>query len=122
MKTIIAGGRDITDKIELETAISCAHHNGIDITEVVCGMANGVDHLGKCWAEVRGIPVAEFPADWSKYGKYAGPHRNRQMSKYAEALILVWDGKSRGSANMLQEAQRRGLKIHQHILKPQAIQ
>ncbi len=36
-----------------------------------------------------------FAADWNKYGKKAGPVRNRKMADYAEALIAVWDGKSR---------------------------
>jgi hypothetical protein len=115
MKTIIAGSRDITDTNTLLLAIADSGWKS-EITEVVCGKARGVDTLGEQWAKSHGIPVKEFPADWETHGKSAGPKRNRQMAEYAEALILVWDGKSRGSANMLQEAKKRGLKIHQHIV------
>jgi hypothetical protein len=112
MKTIIAGSRSITDYSEVWGAVNDVE---FQITEVVCGMAKGVDLLGKRWAEKNRVPVKEFPADWDAHGKAAGPIRNRQMAEYAEALILVWDGQSKGSANMLQEAKKRGLKIYQHI-------
>ena len=77
--------------------------SGFAISEVVCGMAKGADLLGKRWAESKRIPVKEFPADWNRYGRSAGPIRNAQMRDYADALIVfIWDG-SRGSANMLKQ-------------------
>lgn len=33
------------------------------------------------------------------------------MADYADALVLVWDGHSRGSADMLARAVRGGLKV-----------
>lgn len=33
------------------------------------------------------------------------------MAEYADALLAYWDGKSRGTKNMIDEAQRRGLKV-----------
>ncbi|WP_268237804.1 hypothetical protein [Deinococcus aerophilus] len=39
------------------------------------------------------------------------------MSEQADALVLVWSGRSPGSQNMLMEAAKRGLKIHQHIIR-----
>lgn len=113
MKVIIAGGRDIDDYKLVCRAIE---ESGYHISEVVCGMARGVDLVGRQWAEVHRIPVAKFPADWANYGNAAGPIRNHAMAEYAEALILVWDGRSKGSANMLMHAHDLGLKIHQHIV------
>jgi hypothetical protein len=113
MKTIIAGSRTLTDIAHVQRAIS---DSGFEITEVVSGKARGADTLGEMMARRLRLPVKEFPADWSK-GPSAGPIRNRQMSDYAEALILVWDGESKGSANMLQEAKKRGLRIHQHLIR-----
>lgn len=37
--------------------------------------------------------------------------RNREMAANADALIAFWDGKSRGTKNMIEEAQKRGLKV-----------
>lgn len=108
MKVIIAGTRTITDRSMVEQAI---RDSNFLITEVVCGSAPGVDTIGFDWAWENGIPVKSFPADWRKHGKAAGPIRNKAMSEYADALILVWDGKSRGSENMLLHAQQRGLPV-----------
>lgn len=111
MKTIIAGSRDIGDYRLVCAAVSAF---GEDVTEVVSGACRGVDKLGETWAAARSIPVKRFPADWDKFGKSAGPIRNRQMAAYAEALVALWDGKSKGTKNMIEEAEKRGLKIHIH--------
>lgn len=39
------------------------------------------------------------------------------MADYADAMILVWDGKSRGSANMLKQAREKGLKIYEKVVE-----
>ena len=49
------------------------------------------------------IPVKLFPANWSKYGKSAGPIRNGAMANYADGLIVIWDKKSSGTLNMLSQ-------------------
>ena len=107
MKTIIAGSRGIKDYLIVEQAIK---ESGFKITEVVSGGANGVDKLGVKWAERHGIPVKHFPANWDKHGKAAGPIRNAEMAKYANAAVIVWDGESRGTANMIEEAKTKGLQ------------
>ena len=33
------------------------------------------------------------------------------MAEYADALIAVWDGESRGTKNMIDEATSRNLKL-----------
>jgi hypothetical protein len=102
MKTIIAGCRDFTDYNLLEAKVDY-YRKDHAITEVVCGGATGADALGENYAIQNGIPVKGFPADWNKHGKAAGPIRNRQMAEYADVLIAVWDGKSRGTKNMIDE-------------------
>ena len=52
-----------------------------------------------------------FPADWKKYGKSAGYVRNSEMAEVAESLIAFWDGKSRGTKNMIDIAKNKGLKV-----------
>ena len=118
MKTIIAGPRDFFDARELELAITDARKDGIEITEVVCGKAEGVDTLGEEWAKKRGIPVKYFPANWNKYGKFAGRIRNGEMATYGESLIaLCYVIPSRGTFNMILQAKSRGLKVHVRIVK-----
>lgn len=108
MKTIIAGSRSITDSGQVDNAIAAS---GFHITEVVCGGAQGVDELGNQWASAHKLPVTTFLADWDKHGKRAGPLRNEAMAQYAEAAIIVWDGISRGTADMIVRAKRHQLKL-----------
>ena len=124
MKVIIAGSRNISSLGLVKQAIE--ESGWIDeITEVVSGCASGVDTLGENWAELNEIPIKKFPADWkntkvkgavirtNQYGKYnaaAGSLRNEEMAKYADALIAIWDGKSRGTGDMI-------LRVHSHKLK-----
>ncbi len=115
MKVIIAGGRDIFFYDALEKAIETCPFKD-EITEVVYGGATGVDRMGKCWANEHSIPVKTFNADWASYGKAAGPIRNGQMAEYADALILIWDGKSSGSGDMLRRAKAKNLKIHEVVI------
>ena len=113
MKVIIAGGRDIHDYELLLYAIVNA---GFDITSVVSGGAAGADALGERFAQETNLPLFKFPADWEKYGRAAGPIRNRVMGDFADALIALWDGKSRGTKNMIDYAKQKGLKVHVEII------
>lgn len=108
MKTIIAGSRGIDSVMDVLAAMA---DSGFEITEVVSGGAKGVDLLGELLAASSGIPVRRFPAEWDRHGKSAGPIRNIQMAEYADALIAIWDGKSRGTKHMIDQAKRRNLKV-----------
>ncbi|MEN6445544.1 MAG: SLOG family protein [Candidatus Cloacimonas sp.] len=115
MKVIIAGSRTITNPVALDSAISSAINIlNISITEVVCGMAKGADELGRQWAIKHNIPVTEFHAAWTRYGKSAGKIRNAQMAEYADVLIALWDGQSRGTEHMINKAKERNLKVYIH--------
>jgi hypothetical protein len=114
MRVIIAGSRTISDAFLVHRAIL---ESGFEITEVVSGGARGVDTTGEKCASRLGVPVARFPAQWDKFGPEAGPIRNKEMADYADALILVWDGKSRGSRNMLSIARRLNLPVYEKIVQ-----
>lgn len=109
MKTIIAGSRSIIDFEIIEHAIDCS---GFHITEVVSGTAKGVDTEGEGWASLYNVPIKRFPANWKQFGRSAGHKRNAAMADYAEACIIVWDGSSPGTRNMINEAAKRGLKLY----------
>lgn len=100
MKTIIAGGRDYHNYNFVETMLNYFIKDHI-ITEVVSGGAKGADALGERYAKEYKIPLKVFPADWDKHGRSAGPIRNAQMGDYADQLVAVWDGKSKGTKNMI---------------------
>ena len=117
MRTIVAGGRNISDPAAVADA--CANC-GWQITEVVSGTARGADTLGEQWAAANNVPVTRMPADWDRLGKKAGFVRNQKMVTYADALILVWDGHSSGSGHTLAlahvMARIRPFQIHEVIV------
>ena len=109
MKTIIAGGRNIHD---YSLVLSALEESTFYPTEIISGMAPGVDTLAVQYARENNLPLIEFHADWNKYKRAAGPIRNREMANYGDALIAIWDGESRGTKNMIEEATKRGLKVY----------
>jgi predicted Rossmann fold nucleotide-binding protein DprA/Smf involved in DNA uptake len=111
MRTIVAGSRGITDISVVREAVDAS---GFRVTEVVSGGARGVDRLGERLAGEMGVPCRVFPADWETHGRSAGVIRNRLMAGYADALVAVWDGSSRGTANMISQARRHGLEVYVH--------
>ncbi len=54
-----------------------------------------------------------YTCQLAKYGKSAGPMRNRQMAEMADALIAIVpkSGATRGTANMIKTAKELGLQI-----------
>lgn len=123
MKLIIAGSRSLDLTRSLLDALT--DWFGLwELGEVVSGGAQGVDRAGEAWAETGGIPVRRFPADWYRYhpadsrkGNPAGHIRNAEMAVYADALLLIWDGESDGSAGMRREMLRRGKPVYEVVLK-----
>lgn len=134
-RIIVAGGRDIEDREVVREAMvkglyfyiknnlhpPCAEESDLLAVkvgkisslwscteiEIVSGMARGVDSLAcEVAAEKPRWFVKSFPANWDKYGKAAGPIRNEQMAKYADYLIAVWDGKSHGTKNMIEQMKK----------------
>lgn len=114
MKVIVAGSRSISDIGQVEQAIA---ESGFEITEAVSGTARGVDQLGEQWAEARGIPVKRFPANWTRDGKGAGFIRNWEMGLYADAAVLAWDGKSRGTHYMMNCMKRLGKPCYVKVVE-----
>jgi hypothetical protein len=105
MRVIIAGSESIRDDAAVKEAIRAS---GFHISEIVSGGAKGVDESGERIAAEEGIPLKRFPADWDRYGKKAGPIRNTQMARYADALVAVWDGKSPGTRHMINAMRKAG--------------
>ena len=114
MRVIIAGSRDFNNY-----ALVCATMEELmkemEITEVVCGCAKGADELGEIWAWSHHINVKRMPAEWDRFGRSAGMIRNHQMGEYADFLVAFWDGKSRGTQDMISYMKKIGK--HGRIVK-----
>lgn len=103
IKLAVVGGRNFTDY-----PLLCREVAGYSPDMIVSGGASGADTLAKRYAEEHHKAYLEFPADWKTYGRAAGPKRNKLIVEECDGLLAFWDGKSRGTANSIQEARRRG--------------
>lgn len=125
MKTIIAGTRTLDDINLIKEAV---RESGFTITKVIHGGARGIDNQALNWAMINDIEEEVFLPKWNdlsnsdaiikvnkfgyKYDAKAGIRRNQEMAKNAEALIAIWDGVSKGTYNMIQEAKKNNLKVY----------
>lgn len=116
MKLIIAGSRYLDEEL-VYSKIVMWRMNNIPHLEIVSGGCKGVDHAGEYYADFYDLPIKRFPADWKKHGRAAGPIRNKQMADYADALLLIWDGISRGSLSMKKEMEKLNKPIYEIIIK-----
>jgi len=120
IKVIIAGGRDFNN-FELLVAkvdnILKAYQPNIEIvsggqiTISTSGNKYGADYFGEVYATIMRYKRTKFKADWDKYGKSAGPIRNKEMADYSDALIAFWDGKSKGTKGMISLARDKGIPV-----------
>jgi hypothetical protein len=115
VRVLVCGSRDFNDYRHLSTMLDY-HHKQHNFTVVIEGGARGADTMAREWAESRGIPVEEYPADWEKYGRAAGPIRNKQMLTEGEPAMVIAFPKtvlieSKGTKNMVMQAQKAGLLV-----------
>ena len=108
MKLIIAGSRTFTDYQRLCQVLAPDRHR---IAQVITGGARGADQLGYRWAWKHAIKHQLFRADWERFGKSAGLRRNHQMAQAGDLLIAFWDGRSAGTAHMVQCMRQMGKPV-----------
>ncbi len=107
-RLLVCGDRDWTDSDTILRWIQ-----GQKPTVVIHGAARGADRIAGELAEQLGIPVLKFPAEWTKYGRAAGPIRNRQMLKEGkpDQVLAFHDNiaESKGTADMITAAREAGV-------------
>jgi hypothetical protein len=114
-KLIVAGGRDYTDYERMIHEIDeyiASNREAMTAPTVafVSGMSRGADKLAVRFARQYVYVLHKFPAQWwTKNGDLniaAGFERNQQMAEFADKLLAFWNGKSKGTAHMIQCMQR----------------
>lgn len=111
-KVIIAGCRDFNDyELLKEKCDDFLQDENKEDVVIISGHASGADALGERYAQERGFQLETYPADRKALGRAAGPIRNARMASAANSLIAFWDGKSRGTKNMIETAKNHNLKV-----------
>lgn len=81
------------------------------VTELVSGGAKGVDTLAKIFATENNFKFTEFLPDYEKYGKAAPLRRNDEIIDYADIVLALWDGKSKGTEYVIDKCKEIGKSL-----------
>lgn len=114
MRVLVCGGRDYGDT-ERAFAVLDELRRGIshDAMTIICGGANGADRLAWDWCISRRVPLDNYPAEWKKFGKSAGPIRNQKMIDEGKPDLVVAFPGGRGTADMIARAKSAGVEVRE---------
>ena len=105
----VTGGRNYKDKLWVFHIMDYVYRNTEDMFLIV-GDAAGVDEFCRAWAKYRCIPHEIFEANWTKYGRSAGPLRNKAMRDSGIELLIAFEG-GIGTKNMVQLCKEKKIRI-----------
>jgi len=100
-KVAIIGSRTFKNYQVLKNNLKQWH-----ISEIISGGANGADILAEQYAREKNIKLSVFKPDYSKYGRIAPLKRNRLIIEVSDFVIAFWDGKSKGTKNAIDYANK----------------
>ena len=100
MKVAVVGSRSI-----LKTDIGMYISDG---DEIVSGGAVGIDSCAAEYAKRNGLKLTVFLPQYERYGRAAPIVRNKKIVDYADKVIALWDGKSKGTLSVIKYAEKVG--------------
>jgi len=104
MKLLIVGSRDIKD-FDLSPYVSD------EIDTIISGGADGVDSLAEKYADSKRISKIILRPRYELYGRSAPLKRNMEMVNMADAVLIVWNGHSKGTEFTLNYSKRKNKQI-----------
>lgn len=111
-KVIICGDRNWVDVEAIRSYLCYLQEWNYDT--IITGGARGADTIAKNEAEKMDFHVITINADWAKYGKVAGPIRNRQMLDFNPDLVIYFHDNlksSLGTKNMVVLSLEKGVTV-----------
>lgn len=90
MKLLVVGSRSITD-FDLSPYIPK------DVSLIISGGANGIDTLAEQYADNNKISKLILRPEYERYSKAAPLKRNEEMVNICDHILVIWDGKSKGT-------------------------
>ncbi len=86
---------------------------------ILSGHCTGTDSMAERYAKENNYSLEVHPAQWHKFGRSAGPMRNKQMVQQCDFVIAFWDGISKGTKNLIDNATKFGKPLRiKRIEKP----
>ncbi len=104
MKLLIAGSRSIED-------IDLSEYVPPDTKLIISGGAKGIDLVAEKYADKHNISKLILRPRYDLYGRAAPLKRNEAMVDLADAVIVVWDGASRGACYTADYAKKKNKSV-----------
>ena len=121
MKILVCGGRDYLDYTTLSKVLyDIVDRYDPDDVLIIQGGAKGADFLARVFAYCYGwggLACEEYPADWKKHGRGAGPIRNQQMLDKGEPDLVLAFGGGTGTNDMVTRAKKAGIEVREYDRK-----
>lgn len=117
MRVLVCGGRNYDDPAEVFARLEERwHRSKHDCMIVLQGGATGADKFARHWCSTTSVPYINYPANWTMYGKAAGPIRNQRMIDEGKPdLVIAFPG-GKGTADMVRRAKAAGIETIEVLL------
>ena len=86
-------------------------------SEIISGGAEGADQIAESYAINHHLPLRIYRPDYQTYHKSAPLHRNLQIVQYSDYVLVLWDGASRGAANVIQLCFQEFTPVHVLLIR-----
>ena len=104
MKLLVVGSRSIIN-FDLSPYISA------DVDTIISGGASGIDNLAEQYADLHRLSKYIIRPRYDLYGRAAPLKRNEQMLHMADAVLVIWDGASKGTQHTIKYAKKMNRPI-----------
>ena len=99
MKLLVVGSRSVKN-FDLSPYIS----NNVEV--IISGGANGVDFLAEKYADIHRISKYIIRPRYDIYGRGAPIKRNEEMVDISDAILVIWDGQSKGTQHTIEYSKK----------------
>lgn len=100
MKLLIIGSRSI-DSFDISSLVPK------ETNLIISGGAKGIDKIAEKYADDNNISKLIMRPEYKLYGKAAPLKRNEAMINIADKIIIIWDGKSKGTEYSIRYAKNK---------------
>jgi hypothetical protein len=108
MRILVCGGRDYINERKVYEVLG--EYKG-RVTVIIHGKYKGADFIASTWALLNNVLEDPYPADWIRFGRAAGPRRNKQMLVQGKPdLVIAFPGGD-GTANMITQARAANVPV-----------
>ena len=104
MKLLVVGSRSVT-------AFDLSGYIAPETEWIISGGAKGIDTLAEEYADRHRLSKLILRPRYDLYGKAAPIKRNEAMVDLSDAVLVIWDGTSRGAKYTAEYARKQGKSV-----------